>query len=72
VRCRLDVQGSALLETQAKELEKVAQIDGMPMTEAIREAVAAHIESRRRDPDFQSRIERILEEDQAILRRLVG
>jgi predicted DNA-binding protein len=55
---------------QADALEVVARIDGVPVSEAIREAIAAHISARRQDPDFQDRLRRRLEDDQHILRQL--
>lgn len=59
-----------LTETQARALEKVAQIDGVPMTEAIRTAIAAHIDARRADPEFQRRVTEIIEQDRQILEQL--
>lgn len=55
---------------QANELEFLARVDGVPVSEAIRLAIAKHIESRRNDPDFQLRLKIRIEEDQNILRRL--
>lgn len=55
---------------QAKELEAVAQIDDMPVAEAVRAAITAHIESRRRDEEFRARLKRTLEEQRDILERL--
>jgi len=55
---------------QAKELEAVAQIDDMPVAEAVRAAITAHIEARRRDEDFRARLKRALEEQRDILERL--
>lgn len=47
----------------ADELELVAAVDDVPVAEAIRAAVAAHIETRRQCPHFQlilrDRIERM-------------
>lgn len=43
---------------QANELELVASIDGMPMSEEIREALEQHVKSRREDPEFQARLKR--------------
>ena len=47
----------------ADELELVTAVDDVPVAEAIRAAVAAHIETRRRCPHFQlilrDRIERM-------------
>ena len=55
---------------QAKELEAVAQIDDVPVAEAVREAITAHIEARRRDEEFRARLQRTLAEQRDILQRL--
>ena len=43
---------------QAAELDAVARVDGVSTSEAIRVAIAEHIEKRRRDPAFQERLQR--------------
>lgn len=55
---------------QAKELEAVAQIDDVPVAEAVREAITAHIARRRRDEEFRARLKRTLEKQRDILERL--
>jgi hypothetical protein len=55
---------------QAEALEVVARIDGEPVSEAIRKAIAKHIEARRGDPEFQARLRHRLEADEEIIRRL--
>lgn len=55
---------------QADELEFVARVDGKPVSEAIREAIAAYIESRRADAEFQQRLRERVEQDRNILERL--
>ena len=55
---------------QAAELDAVARVDGVSTSEAIRAAIAAHIEKRRRDPAFQARLQRILDEERVVLERL--
>lgn len=42
-----------LSQEQAEALEAVAQTDGVPMAQTVRSAIAAHIEQRRQDKDFQ-------------------
>jgi len=61
-----------LTTQQAEELEKIAQIDHVPIAEAVRQAVTAHIQERRTDPEFQERVRRIIDQDRAILERLAG
>lgn len=48
-------------------LEIVARADEVTMTDAIREAIAAHIERRRQDSEFQQRLRDRLESDKRIL-----
>ena len=55
---------------QAAELDAVARVDGVSTSEAIRAAIADHIEKRRSDPAFQARLRRILEEERVVLERL--
>lgn len=55
---------------QADELEFIARVDGVPVSEAIRDAIAAHIAARRSDPAFQSRLHERIEADRNILKRL--
>ena len=55
---------------QADELEFVARVDGVPVSEAIREAITAHIQARRDDPAFQHRLRERMESDRNILKRL--
>lgn len=55
---------------QAEQLELVATVDGRPMSEEIRDALMAHVERRRQDPEFQARLKRVLQTNEAALRRL--
>ena len=55
---------------QAGELEAVAQVEGAPVSEEIRKAIAAHIEAKKQDAEFQERLRRSLERNQAILKKL--
>jgi len=55
---------------QAAELEAVARIDGVPVSEAVRTAIADHIAARRSDPDFQDRLRRIMDEERVVLEKL--
>jgi hypothetical protein len=55
---------------QAAELERVAEVDQMPVSEAVRDAISRHIEARRQDGEFRERLERMLRENQEILERL--
>lgn len=55
---------------QAGELEAVAQIEGAPVSEEIRKAIAAHIEAKKNDAPFQERLRKSLERNEAILKKL--
>ena len=57
---------------QAAELEAVAEVEGIPVAEAIRNAIAEHIESRRQDEEFQSRLRASLERNREILEKLAA
>lgn len=55
---------------QAAALEAVARTDEMPVSEAVRSAIDAHIEARRGDAEFRQRLAKIIEEDREVLERL--
>lgn len=59
-----------LAEEQARELEAVARVDEIPVSEAVREAIAAHVAARRADHEFQARLARMMKQDREILKRL--
>jgi hypothetical protein len=54
----------------ARELETVAHVDEIPVSEAVRDAIDAHIEKRRQDKEFKDRLRQSIEENQEILERL--
>jgi hypothetical protein len=60
---RIDMETAELLGT-------IAQVDGIPVSEVIREALARHIEERRVDANFQKRLHDSIERNGAILERL--
>jgi hypothetical protein len=55
---------------QALELETVARIDDITVSEAVREAIATHIEQRRGDLAFRDRLARFMDEEREVLERL--
>jgi predicted DNA-binding protein len=59
-----------LPERLAAELAAVARADGMPISEAVREAIGKHIAERREDQEFRARLKKRLEEDRKVLERL--
>lgn len=52
------------------QLVLLARIEGKPVSQVVREAIAAYIARRRADPEFQARLRARIESDQAVLRRL--
>jgi hypothetical protein len=59
-----------LPEPMAAELAAVARADGIPISEAVRQAIEKHIAERRADEEFQKRLKKLLEEDERVLKRL--
>lgn len=57
-------------DERAATLELVARADDQSVTEAVRLAIDAHIEERRRDKDFKERLQRRHEEERALYERL--
>jgi hypothetical protein len=55
---------------QAADLEAVAKVDRVPVSEAVRMAIAEHIAVRRRDREFRERLQQLIEENREILERL--
>jgi len=54
----------------ADELATVAEIEGVPVQQAVRDAIAEHIEARRKDKAFQDRLRASAERHREILERL--
>jgi hypothetical protein len=59
-----------LTDEQAATLDLVARADDQTVTEAVRTAIDAHIEARRRDEDFKERLRRRHEQERALYERL--
>jgi hypothetical protein len=57
---------------QAEALEKVAEVDGISVTEAIREAIDEHIAARAADTEFRERLQASIARNQRILDRLAN
>ncbi len=55
---------------QASDLEALAEAEGVPVAEAVRQAIAAHIEARRKDKRFQARLRASLDRHRETLERL--
>ena len=52
---------------QSDELSTVAAIDGQPVSQVIRSAIAGHIEGRKRDSAFQSMLRQRIERERRML-----
>jgi predicted transcriptional regulator len=59
-----------LQDELARELEAVARIDDISLSDAVRAAITEHVEARRADRAFQERLDKFMNENQAILERL--
>ena len=55
---------------QADELEAVARAEGISVSDAVREAIAEHIERKRQDKAFRERLRSVMDHDREILERL--
>lgn len=55
---------------QADALEMVAQVDGVSVSQAVRDAIDSHIDSRRADDAFQERLAKSMARYRRILDRL--
>ena len=51
-------------------LREMARIDGIPVSDEIRQAIAAHIERRRKDAAFQVRLRASLERHRELVKTL--
>jgi predicted transcriptional regulator len=55
---------------QHAELEAVAQVEGVPVSHIVRDAIAESLHKRRNDPEFRDRLRQHLEDNRRILERL--
>lgn len=54
----------------ADELATVAEVDSVPVQQAVRDAITEHIEGRRKDRAFQERLRASAQRHREILERL--
>jgi predicted transcriptional regulator len=54
----------------ASELEAIARVEDITVSEAVREAITEHVDAKRSDKAFQERLDRFMNENDAILKRL--
>lgn len=57
-------------DEQAEKLETLARVEGIPVSEAVRDAIDQRIEARRKDKAFQGRLKRMVEENARALELL--
>jgi predicted transcriptional regulator len=54
----------------AADTEALARAEGTSLNETVKQALREAVERRQKDPAFQRRIRRIIEEDRELLERL--
>jgi hypothetical protein len=59
-----------LPDDEASDVEALARAEGLSLNETVRRALVEAIEARRADPEFKSRVQRIIDEDRELLERL--
>jgi len=57
-----------LAPEQAEQLETVAAVEGRPVSEVVRSAIAGHIDRRREDRDFQDGLRARIERAQKMMK----
>ena len=69
MRCMKQVKSMTirLSAEQAEALETVANVEETPISEVIRVAIAHHIDSRRKDPQFQNSLRGRIERAQKLI-----
>jgi hypothetical protein len=59
-----------LPDDEATNVEAFARAEGLTLNETVRRALLEAVEARRADPEFKSRVQRVIEEDRELLGRL--
>jgi len=57
-------------ESMGKQLRAIAQAEGVPVAEVLRQAIENHITAEVRQRDFKERLAKRLEEDREVLEAL--
>ena len=57
-------------ERLAEKVQSIAEVEGTTVSKVIRDALAEHVERRRRDPEFQAMLQRNLQRHQELLNML--
>lgn len=59
-----------LPESMAKQLRAIAQAEGVPVAEVLRQGIENHITAEVRQKDFKERLAKRMEEDREVLKDL--
>ena len=59
-----------MAEPLADKVQTIADVEGTTVSNVIRDALAEHVERRRRDPEFQAMLKRNLQRHQELLNML--
>ncbi|WP_298339437.1 ribbon-helix-helix protein, CopG family [Ferrimicrobium sp.] len=59
-----------LSDDEAADVQALARAEGLSMNETVRRALVEAVAVRRADPEFKSRIQKIIDEDRELLERL--
>jgi hypothetical protein len=54
----------------AADTEALARAEGKSLNETVKQALKEAVERRRQDPEFKTRLRRIIDEDRELLERL--
>lgn len=54
----------------ASDTEALARAEGVSLNEVVKRALADALRSRREDPEFKARVQRIIEQERRLLERL--
>lgn len=61
-----------LPDTVAEDVTAMARAEGQSLNATVQMAIAEAVKRRRADPQFRERLQRLVAEDQELLRRLAG
>ena len=62
-----EVSTLRLPDSMAKQLRSIAQADGVPVSEVLRQGIENHIAARLSEAGFKERLKKRLEEDREVL-----
>jgi predicted DNA-binding protein len=65
-----EVSALRLPESMAKQLRSIAQADGVPVSEVLRQGIENHIAAKVGERDFKERLAKRMKEDREVLRNL--